>query len=250
MIEQIGILPIIIMWLTITIAYIIFGITGFGTALVASPILAFFIPVNKIVPLLALLDCFAAITNVLRDRVDADKNELKRLVPLMIIGSLVGAAILFYTRPDILLPILGVFVVCYAVYNLSGVKPQATYTQQAVFPFGFIGGIFSALFGSGGFIYAIYLAGRIKDKNTIRVTQSTLIGLSTFTRVIIFLIAGIYLELYFLKMVLLLIPGMLLGVFVGRHITLKLSREQFLKIINVVILFSGISLLINYLIKL
>lgn len=246
MIEQIGIFPIIIMWVTITVAYIIFGITAFGTALIASSILAFFIPVNKIIPLLALLDCFAAVTNVLRDRLNADKTELKRLVPLMIIGSLVGAGILFYTRPDILLPILGIFVVCYAIYNLSGLKPHSTYSAKAVFPFGFIGGIFSALFGSGGFIYAIYLSGRIKDKNTIRVTQSTLIGLSTFTRVVIFFIAGIYLEIYFLGMVLLLIPGMLLGVFIGRHITLKLSKEQFLKIINIVILLSGLSLLLNY----
>ncbi|MFD1260226.1 sulfite exporter TauE/SafE family protein [Entomomonas asaccharolytica] len=187
MIEQIGILPIIIIWLTIVIAYIIFGITGFGTALIASPILAFFIPVNKIVPLLALLDCFAAITNVTRDRLKADTSELKRIIPLMVLGSLVGAGILFYTRPDILLPILGFFVICYAIYNLTGIKPQSTYSAKAVFPFGFIGGIFSALFGSGGFIYAIYLSGRIKDKNIIRVTQSTLIGLSTFTRVIIFL---------------------------------------------------------------
>lgn len=249
MIEQFGILPIIIIWLTITTAYIIFGITGFGTALVASPILAFFIPINKIVPLLALLDCFAAITNVLRDRLQADKAELKRLIPLMIIGSLVGASILFYTRPDILIPILGVFVICYALYNLVGIKPQSTYSAKAVVPFGIIGGIFSALFGSGGFIYAIYLSGRIKDKNTIRVTQSTLIGLSTFTRIIIFLIAGIYLDTYFIGVVLLLIPSMLLGVFIGRHITLKLSKEQFLIIINIVILLSGLSLLINYLIK-
>lgn len=43
--------------------------------------------------------------------------------------------------------------------------------------------MFSALFGSGGFIYAIYLAGRIDAPERIRVTQSALIGLSTLTRV-------------------------------------------------------------------
>ena len=37
-------------------AYIVFGISGFGSALLISPVLAFFIPIDKIVPLLALLD--------------------------------------------------------------------------------------------------------------------------------------------------------------------------------------------------
>ncbi|EKN3734654.1 sulfite exporter TauE/SafE family protein, partial [Yersinia enterocolitica] len=36
---------------TMVIAYIIFGITGFGSALIASPVLALFIPIAKIVPL-------------------------------------------------------------------------------------------------------------------------------------------------------------------------------------------------------
>ena len=37
-------------------AYIIFGIAGFGTSLIAGPLLANFIPVAMIIPMLALLD--------------------------------------------------------------------------------------------------------------------------------------------------------------------------------------------------
>ena len=92
----------VVIFSTMVIAYIIFGITGFGSALIASPILALFIPVAKIVPLLAIVDMFAAITNVARHSRHADLAELKRLVPLMIIGSLIGATLLLRTRPDIL----------------------------------------------------------------------------------------------------------------------------------------------------
>ncbi|SUB81247.1 Sulfite exporter TauE/SafE [Pragia fontium] len=246
--EHLQLLDLAIIGVGLTFAYIIFGITGFGTALIASPLLAFFIPVDKIVPLLALLDCSAAITNVLRDRKNAVISEVKRLVPLMILGSLLGAAVLLYTNPDSLLIYLAIFVIAYAIYSLSGFKPTAQYTTKASVPFGFIGGIFSALFGSGGFIYAIYLSGRIPDKNSIRVTQSTLIGLSTFTRIVIFFAAGVYSDWSFLTMALALFPAMILGVFIGRRITIKLSRENFLKIINVVILLSGIALLIRALV--
>ncbi len=103
-----------------------------------------------------------------------------------------------------------------------------------------------ALFGSGGFLYAIYLAGRIADKERIRVTQSTLIGLSTLTRLILFAVAGVYSDGEVALTALLLAPAMLLGTFAGRHITLKLTRAQFLVLVNVVILVSGVSLLVRY----
>lgn len=231
---------------TLLVAYVIFGIAGFGSALVASPVMALYIPVAKIVPLLALLDMCAAIVNVSRDGRNAQWAELKRLIPLMIIGSLVGAAILLKTRPDILLLALGIFVVLYALYSLSGLKPDRQFSPKASVPFGLVGGIFSALFGSGGFIYAIYLSGRIEKKEAFRMTQTTLIGMSTLTRVVIFTFAGVYLDIDLLLLALVLLPGMLVGITLGRHFTLKMSREQFMKLINVILLASGTVLMVKY----
>lgn len=71
------------MFAVILLAYVVFGIAGFGTALIASPILAIFIPVSKIVPLLALMDLCAAVINVSRDSSKADWSELKRRVPMV-----------------------------------------------------------------------------------------------------------------------------------------------------------------------
>ena len=182
----------VVIFSTMVIAYIIFGITGFGSALIASPILALFIPVAKIVPLLAIVDMFAAITNVARHSRHADLAELKRLVPLMIIGSLIGATLLLRTRPDILLLALGIFVILYAIYALSRRKPQGQFKPVAAIPFGLIGGVFSALFGSGGFLYALYLSARLEAKEQVRATQSALISCSTVVRLSLFLIAGVY----------------------------------------------------------
>jgi len=155
---------LIFVLLTITAAYLVFGIAGFGTALLASPVLTMFIPVAKIVPLLALMDMFAALGTVIKDGRKAEIGELKRLVPLMMIGSLIGAGILLKTRSEALLLALGVFVVVYSLYSLSGLRPQHQFSPRASVPFGLIGGVFSALFGSGGFMYAIYLSGRIEKK--------------------------------------------------------------------------------------
>ncbi|MFZ7279898.1 sulfite exporter TauE/SafE family protein, partial [Avibacterium avium] len=230
---------LVIIFSSIAIAYIIFGIAGFGTALIASPVLANFIPISYIVPLLALMDLFAALSNIVKDGKKADILELKRLIPLMILGSLIGAAILLKTNAEILLLALSIFVIGYSLYSLSGFKPNTKFNSNAAIPFGMTGGVFSALFGSGGFIYAIYLSGRIENKENMRITQSTLIGFSTLTRVILFSIAGVYANGSILILALILSPAMLIGIFIGRNITLKLTREQFLRIINLIVLLSG-----------
>ena len=239
-------LPLLAVCLGVLLAYVVFGIAGFGTALVAGPVLAQFVPVATIVPLLALLDCAAAGISVARDGKAADTVELRRIVPAMVLGSLGGAAMLLLGQPRVLLLGLGLFAVGYAVYVLSGFKPDARFGPRAARPFGLVGGVFSALFGSGGFIYAIYLAGRIENNERIRVTQSALIGLSTLTRAVLFLLAGVYAHRDILVLAVLLAPAMLAGTAVGRRITLALSRGQFLRIVSVVVLCAGVALIVRF----
>lgn len=230
----------------VTLAYVIFGLAGFGTALVAAPVLAHAVPVAVIVPLLALLDFAAAAVNVVRDGRSADTTELRRIVPAMALGSLAGAVILLHGRPDVLLVALGVFAVGYGLYALSGFKPNARLPPAAAWPFGLVGGTFSALFGSGGFIYAIYLGGRIAAPERIRITQSTLIGLSTLTRVVLFLVGGVYANPVVLTLAVLLLPAMLIGTAIGRRLTLGLPRAQFMRIVSTIVLCSGLALIWRY----
>ncbi|CAL8969300.1 hypothetical protein RHODGE_RHODGE_02739 [Rhodoplanes serenus] len=230
----------------VALAYVIFGIAGFGTALIAAPVLAHAMPVAAIVPMLALLDCAAAIVNGVRiggDKVARD--ELARLVPLMVLGSLVGAWLLLMVPPRPMMLALGAFVVVYAIYGLVAPPPRGPLPPAFVLPFGGIGGIASAMFGSGGFIYAMYLGRRLADKDAVRATQSALIGLSTFTRAVIFALAGVYTDGRLALLALLLVPAMLLGTWIGHRVTLRLSREQFLRVLYVVLIGSGAALVLR-----
>jgi uncharacterized membrane protein YfcA len=230
---------------TLAIAYIIFGIAGFGTALIAAPVLAQTLPVSAIVPLLALLDCLAAIVNGVKLSDKIARREMMWLVPLMIAGSLVGAWLLLVIPPKPMMLALGIFVVGYALYALFTPSARVGLKQVFVVPFGLIGGIFSAMFGSGGFIYAMYLSRRLEDKDAMRATQSALIALSTFTRVVIFALAGVYADFKLLALALLLVPAMLIGLYVGHHITLRMTREQFLRVLNFVLIATGTALILR-----
>lgn len=239
-------MELLVALLGVALAYVVFGMAGFGTALVAGPVLAHLVPLATIVPLLALLDCVAATMNLVRDGRAAETVELRRIVPAMALGSLAGAALLLWGRPDALLLALGLFAVAYALYQLSGFKPVTTWSPRAAWPFGLVGGVFSALFGSGGFLYAIYLSGRIAAAERFRVTQSALIGLSTLTRVVLFLLAGVYADRALLALALVLAPAMWAGGALGRRIGLRLSRAQFQRLVSLVVLGSGLALIGRY----
>ena len=67
-------------WLPILLgvgaAYIVFGIAGFGTALVAGPVLIHFMPLSRIIPLRVLLD-FVAASEDLEEIVSTVEDRLR-----------------------------------------------------------------------------------------------------------------------------------------------------------------------------
>jgi hypothetical protein len=97
-------LPIL---LAIAVAYIVFGIAGFGTALVAGPVLIHFMPLSRIIPLLVLLDFVAAFGNLLPSRRDVVRGELLRLLPCMAVGCTLGVVFLLHLKSDLLLLLMG-----------------------------------------------------------------------------------------------------------------------------------------------
>ncbi|HFZ2223909.1 anion permease [Pseudomonas aeruginosa] len=234
--------------LAIVLAYVVFGIAGFGTALVAGPLLAGVLPLSQIIPLLVLLDFSASFGNWLPARRQIAVTELKRLLPCMLLGCALGAYGLLALRAELLMLALGVFVSLYALYALF-LQPRGQPRWRATWalPFGVFGGLFGALFGSGGFLYALYLNGRLASKEQMRATQSALIGCSTFVRLGLFLLAGLYAAREPWLLAACLLPGMALGLWIGRRVTLRLSREAFVRLVTWLVLCSGLALVGRYL---
>lgn len=233
--------------LAVSAAYIVFGIAGFGTALIAAPVLIHFMPLSKVVPLLVLLDFIAAFGNLLPSRKDVASAELLRLLPFMAIGCILGVVFLLQLKSDLLLLLMGVFVTAYAIYGLAiKTRPTRLNPLWAV-PMGTVGGLFGAMFGSGGFLYAIYLNARLDSKDEARATQCALISCSTIVRLSLFVIAGVYADISLLLLAACLLPVMFLGTWIGRRLSFKLSREAFVRLVTWLVLASGVALIVRYL---
>lgn len=231
-----------------TVAYVVFGMVGFGSTLIAAPMLAHLLPVTTVVPALALSDMVAAWSNGWRLSRHVARRELYRLVPALFAGSALGAWLLFTLPLKLLMPLLGGFVVLYA---LNGLRPRAQHAPHASLAprwawwFGGVGGVLSALFGAGGWVYSIYLLRRLGDPQQIRATQTAVLMFSSVVRVGLFLAAGRLLEPQLLWLVLALLPAVALGLYLGQHISQRLDRRRFLLVLYSVLLLSGSSLLVR-----
>ena len=246
--NQLGFAPLDLLWIELAVmaAYIVFGVAGFGTALVAGPVLIHFMPLSRIIPLLVMLDFLAAFGNLLPSRQSVVRSELLRLIPCMAVGCTLGVLFLLNLKSDVLLLMMGLFVTAYALYSLAvNVRPTQLAAGWAI-PMGTIGGLFGALFGSGGFLYAIYLNSRLTSKEQARATQSALISCSTIVRLGLFLLAGVYAEMPLLLLAVCLLPAMLLGSWIGRSLVTKLSREAFVRLVTWLVLVSGLALIGRY----
>jgi uncharacterized membrane protein YfcA len=229
----------------LAIAYVVFGMVGFGTTLVAAPLLAHVMPVSTLVPALALTDFIASCTNGFRLSGHVVRAELLRLLPAMLIGSALGAWILFAVPVHALMLLLGVFIVLYALNGLRPKAPAPPLATRWAWWFGGAGGVLSALFGAGGWVYSMYLVRRLDDPQQIRATQTAVLMCSSLIRVALFTVAGRYFDLSLLLLVLCLLPAVAIGLYVGHRITLKLNRQRFMQVLYCVLLVTGGSLVVR-----
>lgn len=230
---------------TLVAAYVVFGLVGFGTTLVSAPLLAHVLPLSTVIPALALTDFAASCTNGLRLGAHVVRRELLALVPAMLIGSGLGAWLLFAVPVRMLMLLLGIFVVLYALNGLRPKQPQPPLSPRWAWWFGGAGGVLSALFGAGGWVYSMYLVRRLDDPQQIRATQTAVLTVSSFIRMALFAVAGTYFDRRLLLLVLALLPAMLVGLYVGHHINLKLDRKRFLQVLYAVLLLTGGSLILR-----
>ena len=65
-------------------------------------------------------------------------------------------------------------------------------------------------------------------------------------RLTLFIIAGVYADTQLLLTALCLLPAMAAGLLIGRRLTLRMSREAFVRLVTWLVLASGLALLYRY----
>ncbi|WP_313298705.1 sulfite exporter TauE/SafE family protein [Diaphorobacter sp.] len=229
----------------IFLAYGVFGMTGFGAAMVAVPVLVQLMPLQHAVPMVVLFDLACTFLVGVKNWRKVSASELMRVLPWMIVGIVVGTTLLSQLPPKWPLIALGLFVLYMCARNLRAVASGDLAELRSLWavPFGVIGGVFSALFGTGGPIYTIYLSRRLTDVDRFRATISVLILLSGISRAFAFGASGVYSDESIVRLALVLLPMALLGVFVGSKVRTKVSQPKLKRLIFLLLAVSGVAVL-------
>ena len=104
----------------IVAAYVIFGISGFGSTLIAVPLLAHVLPLTFVVPTVLLLDCVGSIRMGTKLRANVNKAELLPLLPFLVLGLIAGVFMLLNLPRPLLLLCLGALILAYGMLCVAG----------------------------------------------------------------------------------------------------------------------------------
>lgn len=221
---------------------ILYGLSGFGSALVTVPLAAQFFPLPFVIASFALVDLSGALRLGLEHPRNAVRGEVARMAPMIIVGLALGVTALVNLPREASMLALGVFITLYALYSLARRATHGIVSQRWAYVAGVSGGVTGTLFGAGGPPYAIYLAHRPLTKEQFRATLTMTSIFSIGLRVIAFLITGLLADLRVWLAAAIAIPATLAGIAVASRIFHRVSREAVMRVVALTLLAAGVTL--------
>lgn len=225
---------------------VIFGLTGFGSALITVPFATHFVSLQFALALFVLMDLTNAFRIGLENPKNAVRREWTRMVPTILLGTITGVTLLVNLPRQAATLALGVFVIAFSLYSLSR-RPDAGHvlSDRWAYAAGFGGGLTSTLFGAGGPPYAMYLSHRGLSKEQYRAT----LGFATLTsislRTVAFFLTGFLLDPKVWTYAAFTVPAGLAGIWAAGHVFRRISRETLMRAVALMLLASGVSLLVR-----
>jgi uncharacterized membrane protein YfcA len=229
------------------VAYLVRGIAGFGSGMIAVPLLTLIAPITAVVPVVVSLDYIGSASQSVRNLHDIAWREQAVLVPFMLTGILGGLYLFTMVPTWVLAKTLGIVVIAFGIYQLLplplGLRPAGG-SRIVAACCGVLGGLLGTLFGTGGPFYAMYLNMRALDRTAFRATFALNFLIDGGIRLIAYAVLGLISRETFLHIAAAL-PIAAAGLFAGGRIQTGLSQRTFVQIIGMVLLGGGIALLLR-----
>ncbi|MDA8114043.1 MAG: sulfite exporter TauE/SafE family protein [Acidithiobacillus sp.] len=212
----------------ILVAFYVRAVIGFGSGLISVALMTLIFPIKEVVPVVLLLDLIGSVLLGAYDFREMRWPELRWLIPGSVIGLAIGSFILADTNAQNLTRFLGVFILAYVVYALV-MKPERL-PQVALpwgMPLGMFGGVVGSLYGGGGPPIVAYLQMRHLDKRAFRATFQGIALTDNILRAFMY-IALALLTWQLMVGFLMLIPPVLLGLWTGNRLHMRINQRAFL----------------------
>lgn len=235
---------ILIILFIIFITTLIRGMTGFGNALLAMPLLAMTVGMHIATPLVGYTSVIMAVVMLARNWKHVDVKEAWQLILMSCIGVPVGL-LLFTSVPEQYVKVfLGMLLVGFGVYNLFLPQLPELRWRESAYLFGFIAGVLGGAYNTNGPPVIIY--GTLRHWSPERF-RATLQGYFLPTCLVIFVgqgMAGLWTP-DILWLFLYTLPVTVLALLVGERLYRLLPGETFRSLVYVLLVLMGVMLVVT-----
>jgi hypothetical protein len=228
----------------IFISTFIRGLSGFGNALIAMPLLTLIIGIQQATPLVGLASETIAVIMLAQNWQHVDVRAAWRLLLASLLGIPPGVLLVARAPEGLVTALLGIFLLLFGVYNLLNLRLPALRWPGLVYPVGFLSGILGGAYNTNGPPIIVYgMLARWPPEQF----RATLQGYFLCSGV--FIVLGHAWQGLWTAQVLWLyvysLPPLLLAVVLGSRLHLMLPRQQFERLISVLLMMMGLVLIIE-----
>ncbi len=228
--------------------HLVKGVTGFGSALFAVPLLLLMLDVKFVTPLFLLFDFTSGVILVARTWRSVDRRLLLLILGGMVVGTSLGTWVLLSFSHEILKRVLGVLVGGWALTMLLRKEPNARSPGRPLGSYlapmsGFLGGALGAMFSVNGPPIIIYLSHVLDQKGAFRATLYAVFLADACYRMGLFAANRLLNERVF-RFALTMAPFLVAGVMVGSWLQRLLDEEVFRRVVAAILVVTGVVLLI------
>ena len=228
------------------LGYSVLGLTGFGSALVIVPLLAWQWPLPEVVALTLLLDVPASVLHSGLNWRRVQWSELLRLLPGLVLGTLIGLWLTPRLPERWPMLILGIYVAWVGLNALRKTgSRKAPVAPVWAYGVGVAVGVVEMLFGTAGPLVVAWLSRRVPDVQRLRASTPMIITVAAST-----VLTGMTLEGRLNNPLLwsrwsVLIGAAVVGVGLGHRLAQRVPVARLRQIICSLLVLSGAVLALN-----
>ncbi|PKM95654.1 MAG: sulfite exporter TauE/SafE family protein [Firmicutes bacterium HGW-Firmicutes-1] len=225
---------IIIGLITVFVSALIQGITGFGFALIAVPILSTFLLPKDIVPIVVIYSLLMNILMYIRKRTIVHFSELKTLIIFSSIGIPIGVYLLNLLDATIIKLVAGITIILTALALMVGWEWKGKNLQLTTAIAGLTSGVLNGSTSMSGPPIVLLLLNQKVDKEHFRAYLPAF-GIITNVITIIFLMLGRNFNATQLKNMVIFSPALFCGLFIG-SIAVRFINEYFFRRFSLILI--------------
>ncbi|MDR3439496.1 sulfite exporter TauE/SafE family protein [Telmatospirillum sp.] len=234
--------------LIISFSYFVQSAFGFGAGIIAIPLLTLFIDAKDAITIVMIFSFLCGLL-VIKLWKDVDWPSIRRLMPGLTVGLVIGLALFSFIDQRFLGIFLAFYIISYVaidyfkpkeVLDLSGRIPVGMQS----FISGFLGGVIQGVMGTGGPMLVTYLKSHTNTVNQFRASVIGIFFIANLMRVIVMGSESL-IPHRIVESSLAALPFFGIAMYLGCKLPDKFNQKTFHAIINFLLLLSATSVLIK-----